>query len=202
MGVAVYRPDTGGGNMRSFRSAVALALCLALSACGKDEEEQKPTPCQTYCGEVAVSCTPASGFAQYPAHGLITCAAYCDQAAAFAVGAVGATTGNTVECRRTYARRAASDAAANCVPAGPSGGGVCGGLCENYCALALKNCTGANALYASMTSCLTACGGFPANGPWDEMSDSVQCRLMEAAESFVKPEEHCPHAAAVSSVCK
>lgn len=189
--------------MITVRSALALGACLALvGACGgkNDQEEVQASPQEQYCTEVAAACSAANAQAQYPAHGNIACLAYAEQAAGFTLGVVGTSSGNTLECRRTHARLALGDAA-HCVQAGPSGGNVCGTWCENYCALALRNCAGVNAIYADTAACLALCAGFPTNGPWDRMSNSVQCRIMEAAEASIDPVQHCPHAAVTSTVC-
>jgi hypothetical protein len=184
--------------MRSTLWAAALGLVLALAgACGKTEEEKKNQGCLDYCAAVEAACPAGTTFAQYPAHGLIECYDYCDGAAALALGSAGDTSGDTVACRLTHAELALADPATHCVSAGPTGGNVCGTWCENYCTLALRNCT----FFADRATCLTTCAGFPTNGPLDAMSDSVQCRVMEAAESGVRA-TCCAHAAPISTACQ
>ena len=187
--------------MITTRTALALSVSVGLTlACGgKEDEDVQASPIAQYCTDVASACSGVN--AQYPAHGAIACAAYAENAAGFSLGVVGTSSGNTLECRRTHARMAKGDPAMHCVHSGPSGGNTCGSWCENYCTLALRNCTGANALYPDTPSCLTACAAFPTNGPFDRMSNSVQCRIMEAAESSLNPAQHCPHASAASTVC-
>ena len=63
-------------------------------------------------------------------------------------------------------------------------------LCETYCALALKNCTGSNQLYPDEASCTSACATFDDTGECTDLSnpttcdqffDTVQCRIFHAA---------------------
>lgn len=193
--------------MRSSRWVAALGLYLGLAgACGRveEEEEEQNQDCLDYCAEIAAACPAGTALAQYPAHGKLECLDYCDSAAAFALGTKDESSGNTLECRRTHARLALTDPAAHCLAAGPSGGNVCGSWCENYCALALRNCTGGSAFFPDAATCLATCAGFPQDGPFATpfatMSDSVQCRLMEAAEASKTP-TCCAHAAPASTAC-
>ncbi len=193
--------------MNTARPALARLLCLTLLvACGgrdeKNAEESTLSPCSQYCSDVAAACPTDTPLQEYPAHAGFQCLAYCETIAAFPWGVVGTASGNTVECRRTHARLAlGGDAAKHCAAAGPGGDDICGTWCENYCALAMKNCTGANALFPDASACFGACAAYPTDGPWDRMSNSVQCRIMEAGQSFLDPAVHCAHAAPSSNVC-
>ena len=149
--------------------------------------------CQAYCAEVMTHCT--GGDAQYatPAD----CLATCSGSAAWPKGTLADTSGNTLGCRLYHGGAPAeSDPALHCPHAGPSGGAVCGGWCENYCHLAQKNCAGDEALYGSVDACMAACGGFAADGePGDVDGDSVQCRIYHAGTPAAgDPALHCPHA--------
>ncbi len=74
------------------------------------------------------------------------CKHHCVTSAALPLGEIADTDGNSVACRTYHAIVASSDPgnaeAIHCPHAGPSGANVCGSWCENYCHLALTNCTG------------------------------------------------------------
>ena len=109
----------------------------------------------------------------------------CQNKLAWPAGSEGA--GNTLSCRIKHAGLAAgspTNATTHCPHAGPTGAGVCGTLCENYCYLASKNCTGNNVLYATDAACMTACagiggeGGFATTGAFgDTTGNTLQCRV-------------------------
>jgi hypothetical protein len=109
--------------------------------------------------------------------------------------------GNTLGCRIYHADVASKeDPQIHCAHAGPLGGGVCGGQCENYCALAELHCTDDKSLYPSNEECMTACGEFNNDGAFgvenvDE--DTLQCRFfyLAAAGAFA-PAQNCAKAAA------
>ena len=112
-------------------------------------------------------------------------------------GTAGAASGNSLACRAYHATNAASDPGTHCPHAGPTGGSVCGSLCENYCDLAMSNCTGDDALYNDNASCMTACEGFATDGAIGATSgNSVQCRIYHlgvAGSSAAMAHDHCPH---------
>jgi len=93
------------------------------------------TVCEAYCGLIQGSCTGANQ--QYP--DADACLRACEVLPA--TGTIGATDGDTVQCRLYHATVSIGDAAMHCAHAGATGGGVCGA------ALAYDFRTGAPATY-------------------------------------------------------
>jgi hypothetical protein len=154
---------------------------------------------------MAATCTATD--AQY--QGLSgTCNDYCLVAGAWPAGTAGAASGNSLACRTTHVGLAAAASGAtrtlHCGHAGPSGGNACGSWCENYCYLAQRNCSGANAL-AFTPDCATACAGLTDGGAAAINAGSgntVQCRIYHlgaAGASASAATTHCPHGQVVSS---
>jgi hypothetical protein len=144
--------------------------------------------CSDYCALVAKNCKGKQE--QYTD---IDCEDVCNADSKWNAGTPGDATGNTLACRVTHATAAAIDQAANCLVAGKSGGGVCGSLCENFCRLSAKNCTGANQIYKDDAACMSTCGA------WDaEKTDCLIYHLNAAGEDATT---HCPHGAADSHAC-
>ena len=134
--------------------------------------------CAAYCAKIQMNC-PAGGDAgsneQYP--DTATCMSYCSTAAAWPAGMIGDMTGNTIGCRLYHAGAAAADPVLHCPHAGPTGGNVCGSLCDNYCQLMAKNCTGNNAVYDAAT-CMSKCAMLGTQGHANDTSgNTVQCRI-------------------------
>ena len=50
-------------------------------------------------------------------------------------------------------------------------------LCEDYCAAALKNCTGDFELYPDLKFCLAVCAAVPEGARTDLLGNTVGCRL-------------------------
>jgi hypothetical protein len=172
---------------------------LGLAACGDGPggPDAGPATCAAYCATIGTHC--AGNLTQYTSTD--QCLAIC---AAFPPGAVGASSGNSLECRAHHASLAQSGPATHCVHAGPSGGGACGSTCEGLCTLVIHACTGDNLAYASLDECMTACAAFDDSEPYD-VSDvggnTLACRLYHAAVATADPVTHCPHTRPVSSTC-
>jgi hypothetical protein len=69
--------------------------------------------------------------------------------------------------------------------------------CPTYCAEIQANCTGANAQYADMTTCMAACTSFQAGASkvTDTSGNTLGCRIYHAgAPAKSMPAVHCPHA--------
>ena len=200
--------------MRPFSLLLVLGALVA-AGCGDDTTSgsgdmsvahdlatggSAPT-CAAYCAKIQMNCTTddgGSGNAQYP--DVQTCTSYCTTAAGWPAGMTGDQTGNTIGCRLYHAGAAAADPVLHCPHAGPTGGAVCGSLCENYCQLMAKNCTGANAVY-DMATCMTKCATIPTNGkPNDTTGNSVQCRIYHLGAAASDPVTHCPHAQTVGDL--
>ncbi len=102
-----------------------------------------------------------------------------------APGTPGEMTGATLACREHWAAQSATDPSAHCPKAGPAGGAVCGSSCDNFCTLSQAVCSGGDAVYADIFSCIeTDCLGWPdANEPYSadptDVTDSFRCRLYQ-----------------------
>lgn len=72
-----------------------------------------------------------------------------------------------------------------------------GDACETYCANAMANCTGDNALYPGMAECMATCAALPEGNPTDTAGNTVWCRAYHAGDPAVLDANmHCPHASA------
>lgn len=152
--------------------------------------------CASYCRVVQTNCATET-VKQYKSDE--SCTSSC---AAFLLGSVKDTSGNTLGCRAQYATLAAIDPAANCAAAGPSGGGRCGTNCDAYCALMARVCP---TVFDDDASCRSACRQMAGVDDVAYRSatggDTLQCRIYHAtfgAEGF--PELHCPHASPVPTM--
>jgi hypothetical protein len=145
--------------------------------------------CETYCALLDSTCLDENVSEQYRGHR--ECLAVCELKAP---GGKGDESGDTMGCRLKQARAAATPAADKkatlCASAGPLGGGVCGSVCEGYCAIAVPVCQGAPAErsgYANWPECMAACSTMTNRPtPYHRGGDmyygsSVQCRTAHAA---------------------
>ncbi|MFO0615977.1 MAG: hypothetical protein U0414_25505 [Polyangiaceae bacterium] len=67
--------------------------------------------------------------------------------------------------------------------------------CNSYCGEVMKNCTGANAQYTDMPSCLAMCATFPVGTLADTSGNTLGCRLYHGgAPAAGMPNVHCAHA--------
>lgn len=185
----------------SLASIFAVAVSLAVSACGDDDgpgvdPDAAPTPtCAAYCDSIQTNCTGA--VAQYT--GEDTCLAAC---AAFPVGTGADMAGNTLGCRTYHAGAAAAAADVHCVHAGPGGAGACGTNCEGFCAIALDACPAA---YANAAECATDCALFTDTEDFDTADtggNSLACRLYHLSAATTTPAPHCTHIESVSPTCQ
>lgn len=214
-----------------------LLLSLVLIGCGSSNNTTPDAPpadtaasdtmtvdltCTNYCTTITGGCT--GNLAQYggtsaadaTAHCMGTCATFMNSATQ---------SGDTLGCHLYHAQVAAmpGNAATHCPHAGPGGdvigtgstaGGVCGDACTNFCTLVQGVCTGANAAYASMGDCMTACAGFSTTTKYtvntttfpsmNPTGDNLACRLYHATNAAVSAAAaatHCPHTKVVSAVC-
>ena len=119
---------------------LALPAVFLLAACGDDSSggpDAQTVSCDEYCTQVEGNCSGAQS--QYTSRD--QCLAVC---AAFEQGSPGAMNGNSLECRAYHAGAALGDPDTHCVHAGPSGGQVCGSLCEGFCSVVQFGCTEGN----------------------------------------------------------
>jgi plastocyanin len=138
--------------------------------------DEPPTPCEVFCGDALATCTGDDAIYADADACLTACAAFPTD------GMNGDTAGDTLQCRASYLNlftpvcaNAAADGGEACVPyvATP---------CDAYCADALTNCTGEDAIYDGEATCLAACEGFAVDGTdGDATGDTLQCRATAAA---------------------
>jgi hypothetical protein len=213
--------------MRKTLTFLSSLLLLALPACGdagtatEDNDTSNATPatepttsptsgatdptagaaptCADYCTAITANC--AAPQAQYA--DMAGCMGSC---AAFDIGTLADTAGNTVGCR-TYHAGAAKDMMmpeVHCVHAGPGGAGPCGTNCEGFCDIALSACP---AIYADAAACAADCATFMDTEPFDATDvagNTLACRLYHltvASSSADNAAIHCAHINAASPVC-
>ena len=185
------------GSVEEFLACFEESCTEEYNACYDVEVVEDPT-CDAYCTLMTDTCTGDA--AQYADEE--SCLAYCNTAGAFPAGTAEDTDGNTIGCRMYHAGVAGDsegdDVALHCGHAGPSGGGICGSWCDNYCDLALNNCTGDNQIFGGGEGCLTACEEFDARGEaGDTAGDTVQCRIyhlgVAGSDGETSADMHCPH---------
>ena len=160
--------------------------------------------CDSYCNLVMTACTDSN--AQYSTRDV--CMGVCSKLPA---GTPQDVLQNTVGCRSNQARLAAqvggSEAAANCVAAGPGGNDVCGSNCNGYCQLLLNACKcqifdqscPADFAYTfvSLDDCITKCKALATVGDYNATQaggNSINCRLYHVSAATVDPNTHCLHA--------
>jgi len=145
--------------------------------------------CAAYCNTIFTACSGANK--QYPDN--TTCMAVCGKLPLGTDDA--ATAGNTVGCRQYHAGVAVATPATHCIHAGPSGGDVCGTLCDAYCNITLSSCTGTNSFFGSSALCMAACSGFNKTGTIADVGgNSAFCHLYHAGAAIAAPDAHCQHA--------
>ncbi|OGQ09969.1 MAG: hypothetical protein A2138_20810 [Deltaproteobacteria bacterium RBG_16_71_12] len=143
--------------------------------------------CASYCATISANCT--GGSEQYGSEA--ECLDFCEaNAVHWTEGTDVADSGDhSLGCREWHAIGANNDA--HCVHAGPTGGGVCGDLCETYCHAMDTYCNGS---YADYDTCLTACAAFAPDGNVNAATgDTVQCRIYHAGFAW-DDNTHCDHA--------
>jgi hypothetical protein len=179
--------------------------------------------CTNYCTTIASACT--GGNAQFGGSNAADATAHC-MGSCLTFPSSATQSGDTLGCHLHHAMNAAmpNAAATDCVQAGPGGdvigagstaGGVCGDACTNFCTLVQGICTGANAVYASVTDCLSACSGFVTTARYtidattfpsaNPTGNTLACRLYHATNAAVSPSAaatHCQHTKVVSAVCQ
>lgn len=141
------------------------------------------TLCEEYCGTMMTNCSGAN--AQYES--MEECISMCDSAG-WREGQDGDSGGNSLHCRITHAGAlAAADPVTHCPHAGPTGGDMCGSLCENYCFYSNTHCAEVHA-YEDLSACVSACETLMPRAAAGTTADdnSVDCRVryvVEAARS-------------------
>ncbi len=149
------------------------------------------SPCEVYCATLAEHC-PGELPGGDPGAALAACRARCNEYKDD--GAFGDTDGDTLQCRLTFAARAAGGEASACPPAGFVGGGVCVDSCTTYCRLVTKACPDAYPA-GDTEACLGSCAAFPKPVSAGSASEnSLACRIGFARRAQDDAATHCPGA--------
>ena len=179
------------------QEALCAAADPAAGACVPVAADQPAATCANLCAVHEAGCRAEAP--QYASGA--GCMAACADWAGLAAGTPAAPVGNTIACRIQHMMGAfGGDATTHCAPGAIDGRNICGSWCDNYCDLALRNCTGEHQLFATRADCAIACAGMSRGGqPGDLESDTVQCRLtwlLAARSDPAGVAEHCGAASA------
>jgi hypothetical protein len=147
--------------------------------------------CDTYCDILSANCT--GNVEQFVSKDV--CKPFCQK---LDPGTPGDTTGNSVNCRLTYAKlaKSAGETSDNCSIAGPGGNGQCGTNCDALCTVALKTCATEVSAFVDVNQCDAECTRLPDVGHFDDSIQdnfNVQCRLYHVSAAQLDPQLHCPH---------
>ncbi|MEJ7729904.1 MAG: hypothetical protein WKG00_11850 [Polyangiaceae bacterium] len=153
--------------------------------------------CAAYCTAVMTNCT--GDLAQWADEA--TCVAACGTWDAGTM--VGDTSDNTTGCHQYHAGAAMAAPEVHCVHAGPAGGGACGDLCDNFCALAESECSDA---YATPADCAEACAGWdndtePFHSAGSDDPNTKECALYHLTAAVLMPDPHCTHVGPTGGPC-
>jgi hypothetical protein len=200
---------TGAGGTSSTTGAGATSSSSTGSA-GDGAGGGAALDCASYCAEVAANCTTTHEQFTDSATCMGTCAAY-------PVGAVSDTSGNTLGCRYYHGGAAMADPTTHCPHAGLTGGdndptdataGTCGEACDNFCTVALAVCMGQPSAYATKDDCMMECKQFAPDATDYNTSDTGNndygCRvyhLTAASADASSAATHCPHIHLASATC-
>lgn len=105
--------------------------------------------------------------------------------------------GNTIGCRTYHANASGTDPVTHCKHAGPSGGTVCGGICEAYCNISMAACSGATyGFFSTYNQCYKTCLNYNSTGVYTGTvsGSSVECRVYHSTVALSDPATHCQHA--------
>ncbi len=164
---------------------------------GQGEGGAGPTTCASYCATITGACTGPNQ--QWPN------TAGCEEAcAAFAPGAAGDTSMDTLECRAYHAGVASTtEPELHCIHAGPLGGGIdspngCGtNRCMSFCRIAQEIC-GEEPTYSfeNEDDCRSQCVDYIDDVDFtvNQMSgDTLACRMYHLTAALGDPVTHCGH---------
>jgi hypothetical protein len=181
-----------------------LGATLAFTACFPSEDDPSlsvtRSACETYCFNIVDICTGSDK--QYESSAF--CIEHCADWSGWDAGLPGNRESNDLACRETYVDEAGAgiNPSESCLRAGPTGGGACGTLCENYCDLMEANCAG-HPTALPRNDCIQKCRSLPTGGgPLDTTGDTVQCRIyhlgLAAHDRPRSADTHCPHGSVAS----
>lgn len=192
--------DTDGNSIGCRATHAALAATDPATHCahaGASGGNTCGTWCENYCAYTGESC---STLYADDAACMTACAAFDD------TGPVNARTGDSVQCRITLGALAAADDTA-CAHAAEDGGAVCRDpySCAEYCGTVTATCTGANAHYADVDTCMAYCetaAAWDAGFAGELDTNTISCRTLHAGLAAADADAHCPHASpAGGGVC-
>jgi hypothetical protein len=181
----------------------ALSFALLLAGCIADPELKRcidvpagadgcASPCEVYCETLAEHCPGELPGGGDQAARLAACRARCNEYEDG--GDFGDTDGDTLQCRTTFAARAAGGDTSACAAAGITGGDKCVDGCATYCRLVTRACPDAYPA-GDTQACLGSCAAFPTPlGGASANENSLACRVDFARRAQGDPETHCPGA--------
>lgn len=207
-GTVACSDETGGSTSTTTSSSSGAASSSGSSSSSSGMAMPELT-CDYYCKSVDDTGGACGGSNdQYADNFAGVCMKIC---AGWPQGMLSDTTGNSLGCRIYHGGVAATDEASattHCPHAGPFGEGQCGDPCDNFCALAMATCTGGNAAFQDMQTCMTECGMFPKTMPAEQYSvtnsagNSFGCRAYHLTAAVDNPAMHCSHINMASAPCK
>jgi hypothetical protein len=179
----------------------AFGALLAVASCVSEDPGSAIPSCNDYCTEIMRTC----GGEKLQYKDIEQCAKTC----AFMEPGTLEDNGNSIGCRLRKVRAATT--LADCVAAGPYGGGVCGTRCGMFCKIIKGNCFGTSTppYGGSEATCNETCNTYKLDptegeGPLQAAfpgKNSLNCRSHHLILSLADPEGHCPHADESSIFC-
>jgi len=145
--------------------------------------------CEAYCNISLTACTGATNgfFADYP-----TCYKTCINYNSTGFYTYTGGSGANVECKVYHATAALADPTTHCPHCSPSGNGVCGSKCDNYCYTMGVTCP---TQAAGALPCAGFCSPMPPGNITDVSGDTVDCRIYHANNANITGDAtHCLHA--------
>lgn len=182
---------------------VVSSVTLPIACVSEDPGPSLPLSCSSYCTEIAKSCGGANVQYRNNEECMKTCAL-------LDLGTEKDGDVNTIGCRLRKATSAKG--LADCVAAGPFGGGVCGPRCAAFCTILGKNClsTTTPPFEGSEGTCNERCPSFKfdqteGEGPNQVAfpgKDTFNCRSHHLILALSDRTTHCPHTDVVSTQCR
>jgi len=182
---------------RTYHASVANSTTDALMKAdhcwhaGPSGGKQCGTPCRAYCDMMKQSCNAA-------ANNPFSDDAFCLSACSLydIAGNASTVSGANLWCKIYHVTASFGGDKSHCTHASPSGAGLCGNRTENYCMIVNQTCTGTNALYTSMTSCMDFFNHLTTDGAVsDRGGDTRDCRIYHGiAAKALNDVSHCQHA--------
>jgi hypothetical protein len=157
-----------------------------------------PLECKSFCATMDNTCVNADRMYD----DTVECYSICNT---LPLGAKGDMMTNTVGCRAGYLQKASQSgqqADVECIHAGPSAGGNCGDVCDNFCYLATRLCTGKNEIYKNEIECKSECQAYKQEAYHvGATGNNLACRFYELVRASESPDDHCKEATLGSKIC-